>query len=389
MVAAAVAIAGAVSLLVTLAPGAAWAQACCVGTGLVTPARLRIFEDYGAGVQTRVRSVMGSFDPGGGYAAAHAGNDEVDLEQDFLAAARVGPHFQAALKLPFVETGRRATGVSAFGGGLGDVAGNLRYDITFAGDDPRWPGVALLAGLSAPTGRTVEESGDPTSATGIGSFEGSAGVAVEQVIGRTFLSLTGIVSRQTARTVGPVTQSFGPRVTALLAGGYAFANEVTLGAFFSAMRRSDQALVTGGRRGGGAARRPLAGAGDAVGRSAVLRLGPQPAHRRRAHGIAAARLVVAAISEKRHDATDARSGFFQVRSVASWRLGVSTERRWKPARATLAQLAGAAPSSSVASSVWTFFLPLGAAAGSFSSSSALVPPPIPSSVSSTPPQTVM
>jgi hypothetical protein len=144
------------------------------------------------------------------------------------------------------------------------VAANLRYDITFAGDDPRWPGVALLAGLSAPTGRTVEDSADPAGATGIGSFEGSAGVAVEQVFGRTFLSLTGIVSQQTARTVGPVlpltgvvsqqtartvgpvTQSFGPRVTGLLAGGYAFANEVTLGAFFSAMRRSDQALVTGG-----------------------------------------------------------------------------------------------------------------------------------------------
>jgi hypothetical protein len=229
-----------------LAPRAVWAQACCVGTGLVTPARLRMFEDYGAGVQTRVRTVMGSFKPGGSYVASPAGNDELDLEQDFLAAARIGPHFQAALKVPFVETGRRDTGVSAFGGGLGDVAANLRYDITFAGDEPRVPGIAILAGLSAPTGRTIEDSVDPADATGIGSFEANAGVAVEQVMGRTFVSLTGIVSQQAARNVGTVSQSFGPRITGVLAGGYAFANEVTLGAFFSVMRRSDQGLVTTG-----------------------------------------------------------------------------------------------------------------------------------------------
>lgn len=232
--------------VVLASPRAARAQACCVGTGLVTPARLRTFEDYAVGVQTRVRTVMGSFDPGGTYLGTQSGNSEVDLEQDFLAAARVGRHFQAALKLPFLETGRRETGVSAFGGGLGDVAVNVRYDITFAGDGPRLPGIAILAGLSAPTGRTIEQSSDPAGATGIGSYEGNAGVAVEQVIDRTFLSLSGFLSQQTSRTVGTVTQTFGPRVIAQLAGGYAFAHELTVGGFVSAMRRRDEALVTAG-----------------------------------------------------------------------------------------------------------------------------------------------
>jgi hypothetical protein len=238
----ALALAGA---LAALAPAAAHAQACCVGTGLVTPARLRLFEDYGVGMQTRVRSVMGSFDTGGSYVGSRAGDDEVDLGQDLFAAARFGS-FQAALKIPFVETGRRETGVSAFGGGVGDVAANLRYDLTFAGDRPWWPGVALLAGLSVPTGRTVEDSGDPTGATGIGSFEGNVGVAVEQVMRRTFVSLTGFVAQQTARTVGSVTQSFGPRVTALVTGGYAFASELTVGGFVLGTRRRDQSLVTAG-----------------------------------------------------------------------------------------------------------------------------------------------
>jgi len=237
--------------LAALAPAAAHAQACCVGTGLVTPARLRVFEDYGVGMQTRVRSVMGSFDTRGSYVGSRAGDDEVDLGQDLFAAARLGS-FQAAIRIPFVETGRRETGVSAFGGGLGDVAANLRYDLTFAGDRPWWPGVAVLAGLSVPTGRTVENSGDPTgtSATGIGSFEGNVGVAVEQVMGRTFVSLTGFVAQQTARTVDSatqtVTQTFGPRLTALVAGGYAFASELTIGGFFLGTYRRDQSLVTAG-----------------------------------------------------------------------------------------------------------------------------------------------
>jgi hypothetical protein len=229
-----------------LVPVAAHAQACCVGTGLVTPARLRVFEDYGVGVQTRVRSVMGSFDTGGKYIGSRTGDDEVDLEQDLVAAARAGAHFQAALKIPFVETGRRETGVSAFGGGLGDVAANLRYDLTFAGDRAWWPGIALLAGLSAPTGRTVEDAGDPTGATGIGSFEANLGLAIEQVMGRSFVSVTGFLAKQTARTAGTISQSFGPRVTALVAGGYAFASELTVGGFVSGTRRDDQALVTAG-----------------------------------------------------------------------------------------------------------------------------------------------
>ena len=230
----------------TLTPSAAHAQACCVGTGLVTPARLRMFEDYAVGVQTSFRNVMGSFASSGSYVSSSGDNREVDLEQDLLAATRFGRHIQVALKVPFIETGRSETGVSTFGGGLGDVAANLRYDITFAGDEPWGPGIALLAGVSAPTGRTVEDSPDPSGATGLGSYEPNLGVAVEQVHGRMFVALTGFVSKQTSRTVGGQDVSFGPRLTGLFAGGYAFANEVTVGGFLTGMRRSDEKLVTAG-----------------------------------------------------------------------------------------------------------------------------------------------
>ena len=93
----------------SLAPSAAHAQACCVGTGLVTPARLRMFEDYAVGMQTSFRNVMGSFASSGNYVASPSGDREVDLEQDLLAATRFGRHIQVALKVPFVETGRSET----------------------------------------------------------------------------------------------------------------------------------------------------------------------------------------------------------------------------------------------------------------------------------------
>ena len=89
----ALAIAGGVAAL----PRAAAAQACCVGTGLVTPARLRTFEDRALGVQMRARSVMGAFGGSGSYAASAAGNRDVAFEEDLFGALRFGSHFQLAI----------------------------------------------------------------------------------------------------------------------------------------------------------------------------------------------------------------------------------------------------------------------------------------------------
>jgi hypothetical protein len=241
-------------------PRAARAQACCVGTGLVTPARLRIYEDYAAGAQLRARSIMGSFGAGGAYSASPPGDSELDAEEDLFFAARVGPRFQAALQLPFVQTGRRATGVSGWGGGIGDVSVNARYDIVATGERPAWPGISVLAGLAVPTGRPVDQATDPlaTSATGTGSFEGNLGLAVEKVFGRAFASASGWIAQRTPHTANGIAASYAPQLTAQIAGGYALASELTFGAFGLATRQgagtvagavdpsSRSSLITGG-----------------------------------------------------------------------------------------------------------------------------------------------
>src|SRR4029078_8038078 len=111
----------------TARPRAAAAQACCVGTGLVTPARLRTFEDRAVGVQMRARSVMGEFGGSGSYATP-ADRSERGFEEDLFGALRLGSRFQVALSAPFIQTARSVAGMSGFGGGLGGVAARLRYD---------------------------------------------------------------------------------------------------------------------------------------------------------------------------------------------------------------------------------------------------------------------
>ena len=230
-------------------PRAAAAQACCVGTGLVTPARLRTFEDRAVGVQMRARSVMGAFGGSGSYAASAEGSHDVAFEEDLFGALRLGSHFQVGAWAPFVQTSRAAGGLSGFGGGLGDLAATARFDAVNAGERGRWPGVAIIAALSLPTGRPLDEEdpSDPlsTSGTGTGSFEGTVGLAVEEIIGTGFISMTGWVSKRTARSTAGVEQSFAPRLSALLSGGYTFGHDRTVGAFASLLRQGDASDASG------------------------------------------------------------------------------------------------------------------------------------------------
>jgi hypothetical protein len=225
-------------------PRPAAAQTCCVGTGLVTPARLRPFEGQAVGMQMRARSVIGSFGPTGNYATSAAGNSELGFEEDLFGAVRLGRHFQVGVWAPFIQTSRVVAGTSGFGGGLGDVAASVRFDAVNAGERGHWPGLALLAALSLPTGQPLDETGedDPlgTYGTGTGSYEGSLGLALEEIVGQGFVSAAGWIAKRTGRaTADGVEQSFPVRLSALVAGGYTFGHDVTVGAFASLLQRGD------------------------------------------------------------------------------------------------------------------------------------------------------
>ena len=147
--------------------------------------RLAPPDDYAVGLQTRVRSDMGSFLPDGSYVSTSTSSEQ-DVEQDLAASFRLARRAQIGLVLPYVETHRTQPGVDEWGSGIGDVALNARYDFKLAAEMMYWPGFAVLGGIVFPTGKSVGDGTNPaaTDATGTGTFNASLGVDVEKAHGR-------------------------------------------------------------------------------------------------------------------------------------------------------------------------------------------------------------
>jgi hypothetical protein len=225
-----------VAAALTLAPARARAQACCAGGAVVTPTRLAVHEDVAAGVQVRARSNTGSFGADGRYTAS-GGVDQV-LEQDVAASLRVARRAQVGVLVPFIQTRRSETGIDDWGGGIGDVALTGRYDCLLATESLRWPGIGLLAGVTAPTGTPPDEATHPLAAdaTGAGTFDASLGLSVEEVSGHLYGAVDAWLTQRFARTVSQagapaVREAFGMRGTAQIVGGWVFENEAALGVY--------------------------------------------------------------------------------------------------------------------------------------------------------------
>ena len=226
------------TLALLLALGAAWpadalAQACCGANGLVIPARLRVYDDYGFGVQATERQTYGSLAADGSYSGTSTG--DLVTEQDLFAMARLSSRVQLALLVPYIETYRRIPGQSEWGGFFGDVTVNGRLELAHSGEHGAWPAVTILAGLTAPTGRAPDQARNAlgTDAAGTGSFQGNLGLEVERLFRQWFVMFDGWVSQRTSRASPGGRQSFALRLTALVAGGYVFQSRLAAGAFAS------------------------------------------------------------------------------------------------------------------------------------------------------------
>jgi hypothetical protein len=236
-------------LAVTLAPRGASAQACCAGSGALTPGRLAVHEDALVGAQARVADGYGSFDGHGHYNSNPAGTSELDLEEDVFGSIRFLRDGQAAIFVPFVETRRQARGSgSELGGGLGDVNLSARWDFLVAGESRVVPGIGALGGVTFPTGTAPEDTGTPlaTGATGVGAVQGNLGLAVEQSWGPWLVNATGIAAKRFPRTAQGVHTALATQVTLLAGAAYAFPNDAALAASLSYAFEGD-ATVAGQR----------------------------------------------------------------------------------------------------------------------------------------------
>ena len=225
-----------------------FAQPCCAGASVLTPARLTPLDDALLGLQARGSRIHGSFDPSGHYLSAPAGAAEVDLEQDLIGTVRVLDRGQLGVSIPILQTYRAAGNLSEIGGGLGDIALSGRYDLFLAGEHRFIPGIALLAGVVFPSGKPLESASLPlgSDATGAGAFQGTLGLAFEQIWGHLFANLTALAQQSAPRHVGSVSETLGLQVTASVAGGYVFDSGGALALTLVEMRSAD-AIQNGAR----------------------------------------------------------------------------------------------------------------------------------------------
>jgi hypothetical protein len=214
-------------------PRSAFSQACCAGTNALTPARLPEHEWLLFGAQTSMRMQMGSWSEAGKYVPRPLGAAESDFELDLYAAYRTPwKRLQVAAFVPIVLTTRAASGVVAAGGGLGDMNFSLRLD---AIDNDRYeifPGIAVLAGVTVPSGTAPESATRPLAvdASGTGSFRGVAGLSFEKAFGPWLVDAIALMTLSAPRNVGTIEEVRAPGLAMVGAVTHVFTGGTALGA---------------------------------------------------------------------------------------------------------------------------------------------------------------
>jgi hypothetical protein len=90
--------------------------------------------------------------------------------------------------------------------------------------------MAVLAGVTFPTGESIESADEPlgTDATGVGTYQANLGLAFEQTEGPWLFGVTGLVAKRATRTVGSVTTSLPAQWTLLASTAYTFPNDAAI-----------------------------------------------------------------------------------------------------------------------------------------------------------------
>ncbi len=162
--------------------------------------------------------------------------------QTLLVTARVADPVQINVALPFAETYRSASGRSEFGGGVSDMSLSIRWDALRARGSRL--GVAPLVSLTLPSGTPIEQAKNPlaTDATGVGSAELGAGLALEKIFDHTLVAFTATALFHGARTVYGVHSQLGPDISGTFAVSHTFVSGITFGGSLMYMQSFDSSV---------------------------------------------------------------------------------------------------------------------------------------------------
>jgi len=165
-----------------LIPAPAKGAACCTSATISGAGRLKIWEDSALGVSSSWANSIGSWNAEGEWNAFDETYRETVWLSKVWAIARVRDDLELSLVLPWVMTTRAIPNESSSGQGLGHSRIGLRYEAIAIGQYRNVPGLALLAGVTIPTGVRGDEATDTllrTAATARGDWAASVAVSLE------------------------------------------------------------------------------------------------------------------------------------------------------------------------------------------------------------------
>jgi len=225
------ALAAALALALAALPAAARGAACCMSATAFGTGRLLIWEELAVGLRTTFSESLGAWGPDGRW-RPYDTFTEREVRTELWTLVGLSRRAAVFARAPWVVTHRAAASLADTGGGLGDLAFGLRYELLTLGEYAELPAVALTLSATAPTGRATHDAETPlgVDVTDRGSWALAAGLSLEHTALPYYarLDLGVTVPLPFERPDLQVTQRFGPELTAALAGGAELAENVVL-----------------------------------------------------------------------------------------------------------------------------------------------------------------
>lgn len=201
------------------------ASPCCVSATHGGVGRLAPWEDAAVSLSQSVAEGLGRWDTDGDFQPY---TDFSEREWRTSAAALVGFHRRALAYaiVPWLVTERSSGDLADTGAGLADVELGVRYQWLDFGETPSFPALALVLGLTAPTGRDPSAARGTlaSDATGRGAWVPEGGIQLELARRSWFVRLNAMGTVPLPMTRGDTgeAQRFGPGVASSVVGGSGF-----------------------------------------------------------------------------------------------------------------------------------------------------------------------
>jgi len=163
-------------------------------------------------------------------------------------AYRLNKHFQIGLTLPYVFNTTKNPYAKQSGSGIGDMSISTRYEFfhefqlrkigSKKSIDSKTPYLALILGLTVPTGKSEESAENEVDITGKGFYSTNLGLSVTKSIIRSRLQLSADLSWQHGfsnqydkyfgQTISPFTKQPGDKINYSMTANYIFGSEHAL-----------------------------------------------------------------------------------------------------------------------------------------------------------------